>query len=204
MTDEALASYERRNGLSRQLCEETANVVAALGMRIGPMAEAVVPTLVFLVDRASFRTNAHGVLRGPWASTPKGPIHVHTRTLLRSPTRHSSWGRYVHMEGPVEARTIRAVTSRTHDDLEQMSIASHRTIDGVADRFGRMTPEDLLRWCAEDPAAADCRPTDVETPITAADLLVAGGMTRALAEECAADEAALVASLDRLQGWPSR
>jgi len=204
MTDEALASHERRNGLSRRLCEETANVVAALGMRIGPMAEAVVPTLVFLVDRAAFKAYAHGILRGPWASTPKGPIHVHTRTLLTGRTRHSSWGRFVHMEGPVEARTIRAVTNRTHDDLDLMSVASHRVVDGIAERFGRMTPEALLRWCSEDPAAADCRPTDVETPITTADLLVAGGMTRELAEECAAEDAALTASMDRLQGWPGR
>jgi hypothetical protein len=202
MTDEALEAHDRKDLLARRLCEETANVVAALGMRIGAMPEAVVPSLVFLVDRAGFRAHSHGVLRGPWASTPKGPIHVRTRQLLQASWRPSSWGRFVHMEGPAEARTVRAVTNRTHDDLDLMSVASHRLIDGVAERFGRMTPEALLRWFVEDETAADCRPTDAETPITAADMLVAGGMTRELAEECAADEAALVASMDRLQGWP--
>lgn len=204
MTDEALASYDRKDKLARRLYEETANVVAALGMRIGGMPEIVVPTLVFLVDRAMFRAHAHSFLRGPWASTPNGPIHVRTRDLLRAGERPSSWGRYVHMEGPKEARTIRAVTNRTHDDLDLMSVAAHRIVDGVADRFGHMNPEALLRWCAEDPGAVDCRPTEVETPIDPVDILVAGGMDRKLAGEIVKDEAWLVASLDMLSGHATR
>jgi hypothetical protein len=204
MTDEALASHDRKDMLARRLCEETANVVAALGMRIGGMPEIVVPTLVFLVDRAMFRAHAHSFLRGPWASTPNGPIHVRTRDLLRAGERPSSWGRSVHMEGPKEARTIRAVTNRTHDDLDLMSVAAHRIVDGVADRFGHMNPEALLRWCAEDPGAVDCRPTEVETPIDPVDILVAGGMDRKLAGEIVKDEAWLVASLDMLSGHATR
>lgn len=204
MTDEALASHDRKDMLARRLCEETANVVAALGMRLGGMPEAVVPTLVFLVDRAMFHAHSHSFLRGPWASTPVGPIHTRTRDLLRATERPSSWGRYVHMEGPVGDRTIRAVTNRTHDDLDLMSVAAHRIVDGVADRFGRMSPEALLRWCSEDPAAVDCRPSEVETTIDPVDILVAGGMGRRLAGEIVAEEASLVAGLDLLSGHAAR
>lgn len=204
MTDEALASHEHKDMLARRLCEETANVVAALGMRLGGMPEAIVPTLVFLVDREMLRTSGHSFLRGPWASTPLGPIHVRTRDLLRASQRPSSWGRYVHMEGPIDDRTIRAVTNRTHDDLDLMSVAAHRIVDGVADRFGRMSPEALLRWCSDDPETVDCRPSDVETPIDPVDVLVAGGMPRETAQEVIDEETSLVASLDLLSGYATR
>lgn len=193
-----------RDLLARQLCEEAANVVAALGMRIGGMPEAAVPTLVFLVDRAMLRERGHALLRGPWASTPDGPVHVGTRDLLRAPSRPSSWGRHVHVEGPVGDRTIRAVANRTHDDLDLLSAAAHDAIAGVARRFGRMTPAELTRWCAEDPEAADCRPSDPETPIDPVDVLVAGGMDRSVAREAVAEEASLVGDLDMLAGRAAR